>query len=219
MKRRSWLLGLVGGGVITAMAMGLAAAQELGLQPPAGANPNQIVAQRQAFDPGYLTVPAGTTVTWVNRDRELHTVTSDVGLFNGQLGPRERFSFTFDEPGVFFFFCQPHDWMIGEVTVVASDQGAEGPVTAASVSSQPMGDVAMLGYEFQPASITIPVGGMVSWTNFDAEQHTASSPDAGGWTTAVLNGGQSESIQFTDVGTYPYVCVIHPSMIGEIIVT
>ena len=79
-----------------------------------------IVIRRQSYEPPFPAVPVGTTVTWVNRDPEEHTVTSDVGLFDGSLGTRERFSFTFTEPGYYFFYCKPHDWMIGEITVEAT---------------------------------------------------------------------------------------------------
>jgi plastocyanin len=84
---------------------------------PADSSQLLIVIQRQSYDPPYPTVPAGTTVTWVNRDREQHTVTNDEGLFDGSLDARGRFSFTFTEPGHYFFYCKPHDWMIGEITV------------------------------------------------------------------------------------------------------
>jgi plastocyanin len=79
-----------------------------------------IVIQRQSYEPPYPTVAVGTTITWVNRDREQHTVTSDEGLFDGSLDARGRFSYTFTEPGYYFFYCKPHDWMIGEIEVEAS---------------------------------------------------------------------------------------------------
>lgn len=76
-----------------------------------------VVARAFSFEPAYPAIPSGARVVWVNRDREAHTVTSDVGLFDAEIGPGERFSFTFEEPGTYFFYCLPHDWMIGEVTV------------------------------------------------------------------------------------------------------
>jgi plastocyanin len=70
------------------------------------------------FEPTYRTVPVGTTVTWVNGDDESHTVTNDLGLFDEEIWPGDTWSYTFTEPGVYFYYCQPHDWMIGEITVV-----------------------------------------------------------------------------------------------------
>ena len=77
-----------------------------------------VKVEDHAFLPAFVTVSVGTTLTWTNLDPELHTVTSDDGVFNGSVGVNETFSLAFNEPGIFFYYCQPHDWMIGEVTVV-----------------------------------------------------------------------------------------------------
>lgn len=66
-----------------------------------------------------LTVPVGTTVTWTNDDPGmLHTVTSVDGLFDsGFMNEGDTWSFTFDEPGEFEYFCSPHPWMRAKVVV------------------------------------------------------------------------------------------------------
>jgi plastocyanin len=84
---------------------------------PAEGQPFIVTARQSSFEPGFPAVPLGTTVVWVNRDRELHTVTSDIGLFDLEVEPGARVSMTFTEAGVYFYFCLPHDWMIGEITV------------------------------------------------------------------------------------------------------
>ena len=72
-----------------------------------------------AFAPANIIVDAGTTVTWTNRDGVGHTVTSDGGgeLQSPLLGQTETFSHTFDEPGQYRYFCKPHPYMRGLVTV------------------------------------------------------------------------------------------------------
>ena len=56
-----------------------------------------------------LEVPVGTTVTWVYDAGLPHTVTSDTNLFNsGTLSEGETFSFTFDEAGIFPYYCRFH---------------------------------------------------------------------------------------------------------------
>jgi len=77
----------------------------------------RVVADDFTFEPAYLTVPVGTTVVWTNADREAHTITSDEGVFDGEIGPSQSYRYTFLEPGIYFYFCKPHDWMIGEITV------------------------------------------------------------------------------------------------------
>ena len=53
----------------------------------------------------------GTTVTWVNKDGDAHTVTA-VGtkpLFGSNpLDTGDSFSFTFNEPGTYSYFCKIH---------------------------------------------------------------------------------------------------------------
>jgi plastocyanin len=204
---------------VGSLAAATAAAHELGGQRPEPPGGFVVTARDYTFEPAYPTVAAGTTVSWVNRDGESHTVTSDVGLFDAEIGPGERFSFTFDEPGAYFFFCQPHDWMIGEVDVVPPEELAASALAGAVTPvGGPSADVAILGYEFQPVSVTIRTGDTVTWTNYDPEQHTATAADPAAWTTAVLTGGQSDAVTFPQPGTYPYGCMIHPSMLGEIVV-
>ena len=71
------------------------------------------------FTPANLTVPAGTTVTWVNDDDIPHTVVSnDKTTFRSTvLDTGQSFSFTFKAKGVVGYFCSIHPLMTGQVTV------------------------------------------------------------------------------------------------------
>lgn len=65
-----------------------------------------------------LTVEAGTTVTWTNDDAILHTVTATDGVFDsGFFGEGESWSYTFDVPGEYEYYCVPHPWMRAKVVV------------------------------------------------------------------------------------------------------
>jgi manganese oxidase len=90
------------------------------------ANSNQVICKNNKFVPDTLTVKVGTTVTWVNQDGYVHTVTSGTspsdrsGLFDsGNLNGGETFSFTFDKAGTYDYFCIPHFslGMIGKIIV------------------------------------------------------------------------------------------------------
>lgn len=71
-----------------------------------------------SFTPENLTVPAGTRVTWRNTDGMTHTVTSDSGIFDsGNLSNNAVYSYTFDTPGVYPYFCRLHPGMTGTITV------------------------------------------------------------------------------------------------------
>ena len=73
-----------------------------------------------SFGPVTLTVPAGTTVTWINRDDIPHTVvsTDDSKTFKSKvLDTDEKFSFTFSKAGNYPYFCSIHPKMTGKVIV------------------------------------------------------------------------------------------------------
>ncbi|MCI0710305.1 MAG: cytochrome P460 family protein [Chloroflexi bacterium] len=76
------------------------------------------------FMPMEITVPAGTTVTWINNDETSHTVTAvDESFDSGELrsslveDPDASFSVTFDEPGTYEYFCSIHPRMTGVIVV------------------------------------------------------------------------------------------------------
>jgi amicyanin len=71
-----------------------------------------------SFMPTSLTVSAGTTVTWVNRDDVPHTVVSTEKKFKSPvLDTDEQFSYKFTEPGTYEYFCSVHPKMTGKVVV------------------------------------------------------------------------------------------------------
>jgi plastocyanin len=71
-----------------------------------------------SFGPATLTVPAGTSVTWTNRDDIPHTVVSTDGVFKSKvLDTDEKFSFTFSKAGTYPYFCSIHPKMTGKVVV------------------------------------------------------------------------------------------------------
>ena len=73
-----------------------------------------------SFGPTTLTIPVGTTVTWINRDDIPHTVVSsdDPKVFKSKvLDTDEKFSFTFTKAGTYPYFCSVHPKMTGKVIV------------------------------------------------------------------------------------------------------
>lgn len=74
------------------------------------------------FGPTVISVPVGTTVTWVNEDDIPHTVVADdkTSFRSKVLDTGDRFSFTFTKPGEFGYFCSLHPHMVGKVVVKPS---------------------------------------------------------------------------------------------------
>jgi plastocyanin len=87
------------------------------------------------FSAGIVRVQPGATVEWTNDGRSRHTIQADDGAWDsGIVAPGGEFAHTFDEPGVFPYFCSLHGTpgagMIG--TIVVGDAplpggGAPGP--------------------------------------------------------------------------------------------
>jgi amicyanin len=70
------------------------------------------------FEPARLTIKAGTTVTWTNRDDIPHTVASKDRLFKSKvMDTEESYSFTFSTPGEYAYFCSLHPHMTGTIVV------------------------------------------------------------------------------------------------------
>jgi plastocyanin len=105
--------------VLTAIGMVALGAVEVDIPSVAEtSNPTQIVVKDFMFNPTPVTVKAGSTVTWTNKDDEPHTVVSDTGVFkSGGMDTNESFSYKFDKPGTYHFTCSIHPRMVGTVVV------------------------------------------------------------------------------------------------------
>ena len=84
-----------------------------------GAAPGgSVTMEGTAFTPAQVTVTAGTTVTWVNKDPFPHTVFSDTGKIpSAAVAPDGRFQFTPTKPGRYDYICTLHPGMKGTLIV------------------------------------------------------------------------------------------------------
>jgi plastocyanin len=78
--------------------------------------------------------------------------------------------------------------------------------------------VSIPGFSFDPASLTINQGDIVTWTNNHTVNHTTTSDDGTEWDSGTMAPGATFSHTFTTAGTFPYHCAIHPAMLGTITV-
>ena len=74
------------------------------------------------FGPRTLTVKAGTTVTWTNKDDTPHGIASADNTFKKlqALDTDDSYSFTFTTPGTYAYFCYVHPFMKGTIVVEAA---------------------------------------------------------------------------------------------------
>ena len=83
----------------------------------------------------------------------------------------------------------------------------------------PAMEVKIDNFSFGPATLTVPVGTAVTWTNRDDIPHTiVSTDDPKTFKSKVLDTDEKFSFTFSKPGTYPYFCSIHPKMTGKVIV-
>ena len=85
-----------------------------------GPAPAEIKIDNFSFTPATLTVQPGTKVTWANRDDIPHNIVSSEQKFKSKpLDTDDAYSFTFNEPGTYQYFCGLHPKMVGKVVVEA----------------------------------------------------------------------------------------------------
>ncbi len=106
-------------------------------------------------------------------------------------------------------------------SVAPSAAASVAPSAAASVApsaaaSAATGDaVSIANFSFQPATITVPVGATVTWTNNDSAGHTVTAND-GSFKSDRLESGATFSQTFAKAGSFAYHCSIHPGMTGTV---
>jgi len=82
----------------------------------------------KAFAPNPIKIKTGNTITWINNDNTIHTVSSgkpnsqDAGqIFDSGLtsliSPSKSYSHKFTNPGEFSYFCRLHPNMVGTIEV------------------------------------------------------------------------------------------------------
>ncbi len=97
---------------------------------------------------------------------------------------------------------------------------AAGPSLAGSAGDKPASatEVKIDNFSFGPATVTIPAGTTITWTNNDDVPHVVSSDDNKMFKSKALDTDDRFSFTFTKPGTYNYYCAIHPKMVAKIVV-
>ncbi len=84
-------------------------------------------------------------------------------------------------------------------------------------STQSGYSVSIQSYAFSPATITVPAGSTITWTNNDAVAHTVTS-DNSAFDSGTIPSSGTYSRTFPTTGTFPYHCTFHPYMTATVIV-
>ncbi len=204
--------------------------------------PALVVMKDVAFVPPDLNVTKGTTVYWMNLDSTIgccdpgyHDVAflgAGMNVTSPILKRLDTWSYTFETPGKFYYYCTIHPWMVGLITVSANVTSSsseafvsapESP-TVVTVNIPPGGSDPNNGPGFAPDKITVVIGvnNTVTWFNNDTSPHTVTSTIVPLGASAFDSGNMvwltTFTYTFTVPGTYQYGCSYHPWMTGTVVV-
>ena len=109
----------------------------------------------------------------------------------------------------------------GEDTTVVTEPETTEEAEPESNAPAPSGEavrsakVEMVDFSFEPPTVTVQAGGKVIWQNEGDAPHTATADDDS-FDTGTVEPGKLKSENFKTVGTYSYICTIHPDMKGTV---
>jgi plastocyanin len=110
-------------------------------------------------------------------------------------------------------------WLVAALAVGLAAVASSAKSVAASPNDQPAtgAEVKIDNFSFLPATITVPVGTTVRWTNRDDIPHTVVSDDHA-FKSKALDTDDQFTYTFTKPGTYNYFCSVHPKMTATVVV-
>jgi plastocyanin len=167
------------------------------------------------FSPATITLIIGlnNTVTFVNRDSAIHTVTATDNSFNsGDITAGKSWTNTFSTAGNFSYYCVYHNsWMKGKVIVKSSIPNSITVRIAPNTGSD-----SSLNYNPSTFNLVVGVNNTVVFLNQDSVVHTVTAAD-GSFDSGDIHPGMIYIHTFT-AGTYSFHCTYHSYMKGTITV-
>ena len=120
LSRRRRIAALVAATVAMASAAAVVHTGRAASASVAPATKAAVTISNYSFRPATLTVDKGSTVVWVNKDGDVHTIKSTSGpeTFNSPaLDTGNQFRFTFHRAGTYHYICSVHPYMHGVIVV------------------------------------------------------------------------------------------------------
>src|SRR5919106_115939 len=106
-----------------------------------------------------------------------------------------------------------------EETGTGATGGEEGDATGVSIVP---GASSLTTDAYSPNPVQVSTGATVTWTNDDTQPHTATSGEAvtpdGRFDSGIMAPAATFEHTFTEAGEYPYFCILHPNMVGAVVV-
>ena len=77
--------------------------------------------------------------------------------------------------------------------------------------------IEIIGFQYRPPNVLVPVGATVTWLNLDVAAHDSTARD-GKWESDLLQREEETVVTFDEPGTWEYYCTIHPYMTATLTV-
>jgi plastocyanin len=103
--------------------------------------------------------------------------------------------------------------LVPSVASASGGGGCGGPVTDGEGAA-----VDIAGNCFSPTILRAAPGDVVTFANADPVPHTVLGANGAWGGYDMLKAGREATYSFTEPGVYPYVCTVHPGMVGTIVV-
>jgi plastocyanin len=96
---------------------------------------------------------------------------------------------------------------------------ADPAATTQSAGNAHSANIVIGNFTFEPSTLTVPAGTVLTWLNEDDAPHTVIGTDAESPIKSLpLDTGDRYSVTLTKPGTYRYFCSLHPHMTGTVVV-
>jgi len=176
------------------------------------------------YDPDVADVPQGYVIEWVNNDELVHTVTSSLDsgdtFDSGMISAGDKFQLDTSELtlGEYEYICLVHPWMIATIVIEEPQEPVITEVIIpAGAAIQQIGQI-----YYDPQDISVPKDTTVQWINEDETIHTVTSTvdgvPSGIFDSSIIDAGREFTYTFDSAGTFDYICIVHPWMIGSVTV-
>lgn len=106
----------------------------------------------------------------------------------------------------------------GSMSTGSMSTGSTGTGAMSATPAAKSATVVIKGVRFVDKSVTVAVGGTVTFDNQDNQAHTATGDASGGFDTDSVAAGMKGTVTFDRAGTYTYHCAFHPFMVGTVVV-
>ncbi len=205
-------------------ACGGGSAPAIGASAPSKAT--VIIPKADRFEPFLLELAAGGTVTFKNEDTDGHTVVAmptDPTDFKFLVLPGHEVSYTFNQSGVYGYYCDAHSDYDRVTGLIKAKKGADAyPISMYGIilvidSALPVtagnGKVVVPNADrFQSLAIVVRKGTRVTWSNLDTVAHSVGAvPNASAQFQLLVKAGDRSGYTFSQSGIYPYFCSLHAS--------